>query len=226
MINMRDKEQNYYENNREDVFNLLSEYDKNIINKEIKILEIGCGIGRFKEHFSSADYLGVEINEMQAKIGISQGVNIINENYEDVYDKIDSKSYDVIVLNDIIEHMTDHNKILELIKKNGAVNFILIGSLPNVRFITVLLNLIIFKDWKYNNQGILDYTHQRYFTLKSIKRTLCDCGYEVIKIKGTNKIPLLSRSVKDIACRCASYVFGSDTKYMQFIFIAKLKKND
>ena len=46
---------------------------------------------------------------------------------------------------------------------------------------------VLLKDWKYVNEGILDRTHQRFFTEKSLKNTLKNHHYDIIQFKKINK---------------------------------------
>ena len=98
----------------------------------------------------------------------------------------DFTNFDVVVCNDVIEHMADHDKFLRDIKGKLAFNGCLVGSVPNVRYFGNLFKLLAKKDWKYEDQGVLDRTHLRFFTEKSLSRTFCDNGYIVNELRGIN----------------------------------------
>jgi len=60
----------------------------------------------------------------------------------------------------------------------------LVGSIPNVRHIRNLYNLLILKDWQYQDRLTLDRTHLRWFTQKSLLRTLAQHDFKVEEFRG------------------------------------------
>jgi hypothetical protein len=49
-------------------------------------------------------------------------------------------------------------------------------ALPNVRHLSVIIELLFKKDFHYREMGILDNTHLRFFTRKSMERLLREHG--------------------------------------------------
>ena len=94
--------------------------------------------------------------------------------------------FDVITFNDSLEHFPNHLPPLEachsLLKPDGVI----VASIPNVRYIENLRHLLFEMDWNYEDMGIRDRTHLRFFTKKSILRTFEEAGYQVLRIKGIN----------------------------------------
>jgi hypothetical protein len=62
----------------------------------------------------------------------------------------------------------------------------IVGSVPNVRYFGNIFKLLVLADWKYEEQGILDRTHLRFFTAKSLARTFEQHGYRVERLVGVN----------------------------------------
>ncbi len=60
---------------------------------------------------------------------------------------------------------------------------LLILSTPNIAFIAVRLNLLLGR-FNYAERGILDITHKRLFTRRSLLQMIQDCGYEVERVHG------------------------------------------
>ena len=60
---------------------------------------------------------------------------------------------------------------------------LLILSTPNVAFAAVRLNLLLGR-FNYAERGILDITHKRLFTRRSLLQMLRDCGYEIERVHG------------------------------------------
>ncbi len=153
-------------------FNLEREIFKNAVTiKGIKILDIGCGtgaLGSFFKNEQQCEVYGIEINESAFREAnknlnhvIKANVEIIDLPYEDCF-------FDVIILGDVLEHLISPvntiNKLLKVLKPGGKIYI----TVPNIRYWRVILDLVIKDDWEYKGWGILDYTHLRFFTKRSI----------------------------------------------------------
>lgn len=125
-----------------------------------------------------------------------------------------------MICNDVIEHMVDHDEFLQSVKKNLKKDAYLVGSIPNVRYIANLFEILIKKDWEYKNEGILDETHLRFFTEKSLKRTIKENGFAIEQFQGIKPFWGGSISIKGLLRRCLYYlailIFGQDVKFRQF----------
>ena len=69
-------------------------------------------------------------------------------------------------------------KIRKFLKPNG----ILLASIPNIREIKTLIDIVIKGDFKYVDSGILDKTHLRFFCKKNIIELFESTGYKIEKI--------------------------------------------
>ena len=92
------------------------------------------------------------------------------------------KSFDYIILADIVEHLRDPwdflKKVRRFLKQDGRV----IVSIPNVCHVTNLWNML-HGNWEYKEAGILDRTHLRFFTKKSFSRYLEQAGFKIQSIE-------------------------------------------
>lgn len=98
-------------------------------------------------------------------------------------------------------------------------------SVPNVRFFVNLYELLLKRDWKYRESGILDNTHLRFFTEKSLKGVFMENEYRIEIFKGINPYKINLKSVRSIAtgvlwvCLLLFTFFTyRDTRYFQFGF--------
>lgn len=89
-----------------------------------------------------------------------------------------------------------------------------------MRYIHNLYELLVLKDWEYKDWGILDSTHFRFFTRKSMKRMFEDAGYTLLYQKGINE----TDSKKFKILNFLTFGLLNDTKYLQFVNIAKIDK--
>ena len=168
----------YFEANRREVASLLPvTYSK--------VLEVGCASGGFSGHLVlPCDYWGIEPNHMAAIAAREKIGRVLIGTYEEIESQLPDGYFDLVVCNDVIEHMVDHDAFLQSIKKKMTSNGVIIGSIPNIRHITALAKLLIGKDWPYSESGILDRTHLRFFTAKSLRRTFDSHGYHIEAMQG------------------------------------------
>ncbi len=193
-----------------------------IPSKYSAVLEIGCGTGSFRQFFTSPhSYTGIEPEVKAAQIATSQIDTIFIGTFEDVEMDLQEQQFDLIVCNDVIEHMNDHVEFLNKIKQKMRPGSYLIGSIPNIRFIGSLYELLIKRDWMYREAGILDKTHLRFFTYKSLKRCFEENGYIIEELKGING-PAPKFGFKWIAFYTSVLLMGTDTRSPQYAFRVKL----
>lgn len=186
------------------------------------ILEIGCGEGLFGNNLkqlTNAEIWGVEINAEAADKAKAKLDRVLKGDFNNCYIDLPGEYFDCIVFNDVLEHFTYPDIILKECKKLLRPEGAIVASIPNVRYIGNLKELIIKKDWKYKKEGgILDYTHFRFFTQKSILRMFKEAGYKIELIKG---LPTKMYWVFYIINFLAVFQL-SDTRYPQFAVVAKL----
>ena len=186
-------------------------------------LEIGCGYGNFRGNVSrDCDYWGIEPSATVAQLAAQQLDRVLTGTFEQVFDNLPDHHFDCVICNDVIEHMDDVDGFLRVIQTKLKPGGVLVGSIPNVRYIDNLTNLLLRKDWHYVDSGILDRTHLRFFTQKSLLRTFAANGYTVEQFAGLNAVGLktgsLTRLLLSCAAQCCSLVLGRDTLYTQFGF--------
>ncbi|MCK9421269.1 MAG: class I SAM-dependent methyltransferase [Bacteroidales bacterium] len=189
-----------------------------------KILEVGCGDGSFSMQLKErigAEIWGIEWHQESADIAAKSLDNVICGDFLELIDsnEIPSEFFECIVLNDTLEHFPYHDKVLLKIKKLLTPNGYVVTSLPNFRNVGNLWEIMINKDFNYKPSGILDYSHFRFFTMKSIINLFEETGYNVIKCQGINP----TKSIKVKIFNLLAFNFFSDIFYMHIATLARLK---
>lgn len=95
------------------------------------------------------------------------------------------KNVHAIVLADIIEHLKDSTGLLRCVRESLADDGRLFLSVPNIANVTVRLGLL-FGIFEYRDRGILDYTHLRFFTMRTIRREVENAGFRIVAVRGSS----------------------------------------
>src|SRR6266849_4897493 len=92
--------------------------------------------------------------------------------------------YDYLLLLDVLEHLKEPEHFLEALRSKFTHKpQTVIITTANVAFIVQRL-MLLFGQFNYGKSGILDRTHTRLFTLRSVKQLLVDCGFRIKRIRG------------------------------------------
>lgn len=152
-----------------------------IVGDNLSILDIGCGSGATGEYLlqsgKAASVSGVEIVPEQAALAAKVLDDVVIGDVSTLELPWSAESFDCILAGDVLEHLADPWTVLQrirpLLRRNGS----LVASIPNVRFWPVVSELIWQGEWRYRESGVLDGTHLRFFTKRSMQRMLLDTGF-------------------------------------------------
>ncbi len=94
----------------------------------------------------------------------------------------DGELFDCVVFNDVLEHTADPWAVLRKTRALLTPDAAIVVSIPNVRHVSVLVPLIAGGRWDYEDWGILDRTHLRFFTRATAVELLQSTGYTVKRV--------------------------------------------
>ncbi len=168
----------YYRNTRKDLIPLVP-------RNASCILEVGCasgGMGAELKRGREAFVAGVELNPEAANLAREVLDDVIEGNVESMPLPYAKESFDCIIFADILEHLIDPLAVLKktapLLREGGSV----VASIPNIQFYAILGQLGE-GAWTYQDEGILDRTHLRFFTFKEMKKLFNDAGMEITQVE-------------------------------------------
>lgn len=170
----------YYSHVRDGIADLLDCGE----GREVNVLEVGCGLGatlaRIQFMYPYAHVYGMELMPEVASVG-GRILDIVQGDIENSAFPFDGIQFDYIIFADVLEHLHEPERIVremaERLKKGGAF----ICSIPNIMNLSVLYPLLQGK-FEYEEAGILDRTHLKFFTLDSIGRLFAQCGFHMEKL--------------------------------------------
>lgn len=176
------------------------------VERGVNLLDIGCACGDFGamlSKFKTCNVHGVDYDADSLKLAAStagyQHLEQADLNVYDIKRHPEWNNYfDCITFLDVLEHLVTPldslQQLLTYLRPGGDV----IVSLPNIAFGEIKAGLMN-DEFRYTSTGILDNTHLRFFTYKSIARFLAEAGLVVVdadfKLSGLD--PILKAKLDD-----------------------------
>ncbi len=154
-----------------------------------RVLELGCGEGALAAAYRlrnpTVDYVAVETHGPSAERAAEHVSRLIRADFEGLSDAAvlgGGAPFDTIIMGDVLEHMSDPDRVLARLHAMLADDGYLAISVPNVSHWTAFFHLIQGR-WPSDDSGLFDRTHLRFFTLQSLQDTLGRTGFAMVKGK-------------------------------------------
>lgn len=149
-----------------------------------RVLDVGCGRGRLGESLKArqaVEVVGIECDERAVEAAKSRLDQVVTGDVEKLTHQFAPASFDVIVCGDVLEHLREPMRWLRRAREWLAPEGKLVASIPNVRHHSVLRGLLA-GNWTYEAAGLLDQTHLRFFTRRSIEDLFTQAGFQIRKL--------------------------------------------
>jgi 2-polyprenyl-3-methyl-5-hydroxy-6-metoxy-1,4-benzoquinol methylase len=163
-------------------------------NKQVnkQVIDFGCATGYFARLLTQlgCQVTGVELNPHAAKIAeqYCESVLVADLDFVDLNGIFPEQKFDVAIFGDVLEHLRNPWKTLEkvqgILKPGGCV----IASIPNIAHGAIRLALLQ-GQFEYTQFGILDNTHLRFFTRKTMQELFEQTGYFISQVE-TTRLPI------------------------------------
>jgi SAM-dependent methyltransferase len=157
-----------------------------------RVLEFGCASGYMSELLAGAGcrVTGIEIDPKAAAEArnFCDEVIVADLDARPIVDLLPATPFDVAVFGDVLEHLRDPWKMLDDTRAFLAPDGFAVLSVPNIAHGSVRLSLLR-GNFDYTSEGLLDDTHLRFFTLKSLRELCLRAGYSIEAIERT-KVPI------------------------------------
>jgi len=153
------------------------------------LLDVGCGSGAFgrllRTQRPDMELWAVEPDPVSAKAAEDGFDHVIVGQFP--HERVPHGAFDVVICADVLEHMAEPQEGLRGAAQALAPGGIMVASIPNVRnWRDVLWPLLTHGTWTYTERGILDSTHLRFFTRRSMCQFFGDNGWSVQSVTGIN----------------------------------------
>jgi SAM-dependent methyltransferase len=151
-----------------------------LVSRTGRVLDVGCGTGSITEIIrftSGTDVIGIEPDPARRAMALERGMNVYCELLSEEFLRKHGP-FETIVFADVLEHLPNPGEVLLIAKQGLAPGGTIVASVPNVAHFFVRLNLLRGR-FEYRDCGIMDATHLRWFTHKTLHRFFFNLGFAV-----------------------------------------------
>lgn len=149
-----------------------------MVGHDRRVLEVGCSVGHVTEHLvaNGNDVVGVEIDPAAADEARRFATEVhVADLDRTLLDEIAAGPFDVVVFGDVLEHLRDPSAALDAARRLLTDHGHVVVSIPNVAHADMRLMLLEGR-WEYQEHGLLDETHLRFFTRAGLRDLLARSG--------------------------------------------------
>ena len=150
------------------------------------VLELGCAGGALgaalKARHPGALVAGVDMGKHaveRARGRLDRVVQADLDGFDFALAGFERGTIDTVIAIDVLEHLANPWRLLERLKPWLAPDAQVLACIPNMRNITIAAQLLLNGSFEYDERGLLDITHLRFFTLQGVDRLFTETGYRV-----------------------------------------------
>lgn len=152
-----------------------------------EVLDVGIGGGALGRHLSSVcgcrvDGATISAVEASRAAGYYRRVEVADLNVTALDALFGGQRYDAIICADVLEHLPRPTAVLDACRRLLAEGGRLLLSIPNIAYSGLIAELLA-GEFRYRSEGLLDRTHVRFFTRRSLLRLLREQGWQVDLVK-------------------------------------------
>ena len=226
-------EELYYKNQSLIRFFFIKKYLK---VKNLSLLDLGAGTGRFIHYVSKycKKVVGVDFSNNQLRYKLTRNTSFINEDPIKFINK-EKIDFNIITLNNVIEHALDPKKLLLKLRKKIKKNSFLLISIPNdfsshQKFL-IKKKIVSKKYWL----SFPDHLH--YFDSKSFHKFSKSLGYKIIDEIADFPVELLlfqknynyinknlGKNVHQLRCNIVNHLCENNNIYKVIDFFKSINK--
>lgn len=200
----------YYDSPRSEAIDLLTACPR-------RILDIGCGRGgvtrELKRRCPLAQSVGLDVffdPDHDYAVTFEQFSQIDLDRDEL---SVDVGSFDLVLLLDVLEHLRDPEALLARLAQNASEGCYFLISLPNFHYYSNLFTILRTGRFPYDESGILDRTHIRFFGFEDA-RVMVASQLEVVRTLAFNPF-------ENFKSRLVGRFFGDRYRAYQNIFLCQ-----
>ncbi len=149
----------------------------------LRVLDVGCGFATTSARIQKLgnEVTGIESSAEACGVARTRLAQVIEADLVHAQPGAQPGGpYDVIIFADVLEHLPWPVGVLERYLQALAPGGSVIVSLPNVGLWSVRF-AHLFGQWNYEETGVLDRTHLRFFTRRTARWLIEQAGLQIVK---------------------------------------------
>jgi SAM-dependent methyltransferase len=185
-----------------------------------RVLDVGSARGRFGvalKQRQPCEVWGIEPDLDAAGAATAVLDRVLACRVEQALSDLPDGAFDLVTFNDSLEHLPDPEAVLAAMKAKLAPHGSFLCSIPNVRYYKQVRAYLLRGEWEYAEEGVMDRTHLRFFTHRSILRMFGRLGCDVLVLQGIHGRDRLGLAV--LSCLTLGRTW--DLRYKQFACLAR-----
>jgi SAM-dependent methyltransferase len=147
-----------------------------------RVLDLGCGTGWQARLLvgRGCTVVGVEVDQAATARATAWCERVIacDLDVDDLLALLGGDHFDVVAAGDVLEHLRDPVQVLRSLPRVLRPGGRVVASIPNVAHGSVRLALLT-GSFPYDDAGLLDRTHLRFFTVSSVRDLFASAGYTI-----------------------------------------------
>jgi len=158
----------------------------NFITPGARVLDVGCGTGSVSEiicNRTGAELVGIEPDPERVARARERGLKVFPGFLTSDFITAHGP-FDYAVFADVLEHLAEPAELLTMVKGGLRPGGAVVISVPNVAHWFVRTDLLRGR-FDYQDCGIMDATHLRWFTAKTIRELLERLGFQIVAMSCT-----------------------------------------
>jgi 2-polyprenyl-3-methyl-5-hydroxy-6-metoxy-1,4-benzoquinol methylase len=168
----------------------------NRLRPRSEVLEIGCHTGAFSRYLMAQGHSVVGLDYDESAVGVARDAGVdarcLDITEPRAMSALDGR-FDAILLMDVLEHLPKPEGVLSRIRTLLKPQAQVLITGPNVAYWRMRLSLLMGR-WRYEETGIMDRTHLRFYTAETWAGLVRQAGYEIVDLTpAESMIPLEGR---------------------------------
>lgn len=193
-----------------------------------RVLDVGCAGGQVGAGIKTFGHevWGIEMSSRAAAAAAQNLDRVYPGTIEGFLAEHPEERFDHIYFGDVIEHLLSPEEVLRSVAKLLNPGAAIIGSMPNVAHRSVRMMLLEGR-FDYEETGIMDRTHLRFYTRDTIVDLLTSAGFYIDHFDGVTLRtsvcgkPHNSQAAKELEAAVIPLLKDSDLDIFQFVFRAR-----
>ena len=155
-----------------------------------RVVEFGCSTGYVSRILKERGcyVVGIEVDPDAAARAreVCDRVKVGDLDELDLASELGGETFDVGLFGEVLEHLKYPQRVLMQTRQLLAPGGYVVVSVPNIAHASIRLALLR-GEFNYEEMGILDDTHLKYYTRKSIVELLEGCGFMINELDWTEQ---------------------------------------